>query len=90
MKEPDMCSLPITEVRSIESIPSVPPKPTTESLDEESPSLPLFKLKKIEPNISFDGEWYQTSFYSQGEFKHAYTKSIDKARTHIQHLKSGC
>jgi hypothetical protein len=57
-------------------------------LDEEIPPLPIFKLKQIESNISYNGEWYQTSFYSEGEFCHAYTKDITKARDYIKSLKS--
>ena len=63
--------------------------PKERFLDEDRAQLPLFKLKRIEPNIYYNGEWYQTSFYSEGEFCHGYTKDLEKARQYIVNLKKG-
>lgn len=52
-------------------------------LDEDKPNLPLSKLKRIESNINFNGEWYQISVYRNGGFSYAYTRDINKAREYI-------
>jgi hypothetical protein len=56
-------------------------------LDEEKPKLPITGLKRIEPNLNFNGEWYQVSKYINGAFFYAYTKDVNKARAHIKQIK---
>jgi hypothetical protein len=56
-------------------------------LDNIKPKMPLVGLKRIEPNINFNGEWYQVSTYCQGDFKYAYTKDIQKAKMHRDKIK---
>lgn len=73
-------SLHISEVKDIDE--------DTMFLDKEKPILPLSKLKRTEPNISFNGEWYQIAFFREGEFIYAYTKDLTKARAYLQGLKA--
>lgn len=68
--------------------PSVlqPPKELKENtilLDDKLPKGAT-GFKRIEPNLYFNGEWYQISTFKEGKFKHAYTKDIDKARKYMR------
>ncbi|MBP7509390.1 MAG: GIY-YIG nuclease family protein [Prolixibacteraceae bacterium] len=57
-------------------------------LDGEVPDLPLRNLKRIEPNINSNGEWYQVSMFKDGEFIYSYTRDINKARAYIQGVRA--
>lgn len=59
-------------------------------LDGEIPSLPLKNLKRVEPNINSNGEWYQVSLFKDGEFIYSYTRDINRARAYIQGVRAGC
>jgi hypothetical protein len=59
-------------------------------LDDIKPSLPLKSLKRFEPNVSFNGEWYQSSVYYDGAFINAYSQNIEKIRHFIAEIKTGC
>lgn len=73
--------------------PKILPKPNKKItdpntfLDEEKPTLPIGRLKRMEPNINFNGKWYQISTYRNGEFFYAYTKDIEKAREYVKEIK---
>ena len=58
-------------------------------LDGEEPTLPLKGLKRIEPNINSNGEWFQVSFFKDGEFIYSYTRDIIKARAYVQGVRAG-
>ena len=57
-------------------------------LDGEEPELPLHNLKREEPNINFNGEWYQVAIFKDGEFIYAYTRDIAKARAYVQGVRA--
>lgn len=59
---------------------SEPKKEENIFLDNKLPLLPVTKLKRIEPNINFNGEWYQIVKYINGCFYYAYTQDLIKAR----------
>jgi len=60
----------------------------TTFLDGEKPILPLKNLKRIEPNLNSNGEWFQISLFKDGEFIYSYTKDINKARAYIQGVRA--
>jgi hypothetical protein len=72
--------LHISEVKDIDD--------DTMFLDEEKPTLPLKNLKRLETNINFNQEWYQVSFFRDGEFIYAYTKDLTKARAYVQGIRA--
>jgi len=51
---------------------------------DETPPKGVSGFKRLEPNLYFNGEWYQISLFKDGSFKHAYTRNIDKAREYIK------
>lgn len=55
-------------------------------LDEDKPKSVPITCKRIEPNIHYNGEWYQITKYNNGQFYYAYTRDIEKARIHIGSL----
>lgn len=57
-------------------------------LDDRHPSLPIKNMKRSEPNINFNGEWYQVNIYYKGFFTYAYTQDIKKARQFILELEN--
>jgi len=57
-------------------------------LDGVEPNLPLHNLKRIEPNLNYNGEWYQIAIFKDGEFIYAYTKDINKARAYVQGVRA--
>jgi predicted DNA-binding protein YlxM (UPF0122 family) len=57
-------------------------------LDGEIPNLPLKNLKRAEPNLNYNGEWYQISLFKEGSFIYAYTKDLIKARAYLQGVKT--
>lgn len=57
-------------------------------LDGEIPELPLKNLKRLEPNINYNGEWYQISIFRANEFIYSYTRDINKARAYLQGIKT--
>jgi predicted DNA-binding protein YlxM (UPF0122 family) len=57
-------------------------------LDGEIPKLPLTNLKRVEPNINSNKEWYQISIFKDGEFIYAYTRDINKARAYVQGVRA--
>jgi hypothetical protein len=60
----------------------------TTYLDGEIPDLPLSKLKRLESNINFNGEWYQISIFKDGEFIYSYTRDLNKARAYVQGVRA--
>lgn len=72
-------------VQNIEPPKPAPTHTTThnEFLDGEEPINKERNMKRIEPNIFSDGEWYKANKYSNGTFHYAYSRSIDKARQYI-------
>lgn len=60
-------------------LPSASHAPIT-FLDDEIPVMPISKMKRLEHNINYNGEWYQVSIYKNGAFTYAYSRDIDKAR----------
>lgn len=59
-------------------------------LDEIQPQLPIKNLKRLEPNVGFNGEWYRASVYFDGAFINGYSQNIEKIRHFIAEIKSGC
>ncbi len=57
-------------------------------IDGIEPKLPLSNLKRAEPNINFNGEWYQVKIFKDGGFIYAYTQDINKARAYIQGVRA--
>lgn len=74
----------IAVVETYKGIKEVPP---TVFLDDTKPDFPVKNLKRAEPNINFNGEWFQVSTYKNGNFSYAYTKDIQKAREYLKSLK---
>jgi len=76
-----------TELDKIDALGIKKPLPENTYLDELLPSLPLQRLKRLEANINYNGDWYQISTYIAGEFKYAYTQDILKARAYRESMK---
>jgi len=57
-------------------------------LDDVKPKLPLSKVKRLEPNINYNNEWYQANIYFKGSFITAYSKNLDKIRQFIVGIKN--
>lgn len=45
-------------------------------------------LKRIEPNINYNGEWYQGSIYYNSKFHYIYSKDINKIKEYIISFKN--
>ena len=45
-------------------------------------------MKRVEPNINYNGEIYEVYVYKEGKFEYCYCDNIDKARFILQSLKN--
>jgi len=45
-------------------------------------------MKRLEPNINYNGEVYEVYVYKEGKFEYCYCEDIEKARFILQSLKN--
>ena len=94
VKSKDIREVMTDEILKIDSkyiYPQVPilKKPTRHNVVvlDEKPPKGSSGFKRLEPNLYFNGEWYQISIFKDGKFNYSYTKDIEKAREYITNIE---